>query len=92
MTYAVETLFGRWEVLEPPAPGKARRKTPERRGYVAPPGTGPEGETCGSCGHCVRSWNDKFAKCRLVEKFWTGGYATDVRRRAPACKKWEKER
>ena len=25
------------------------------RGHVAPPGTGPEGETCGSCAHLFRN-------------------------------------
>lgn len=34
--------------------GKPKRKPTPARGYAASPGTGPEGETCGSCRHLVR--------------------------------------
>lgn len=63
----------------------------EPRGYAAPPGTGPAGETCGTC-----KWSAsyvRYAKCRHpLRKFKnTHGKATDIRMRSPACSKWEKE-
>lgn len=55
--------------------------------YAAPPGSGPDGETCGSCKHIARS--AKFRKCELVRHKWTHGLGTDIKARAPACSKWE---
>lgn len=61
------------------------------RGHVAPPGTGPEGETCGSCEHLVRKHMAKvYLKCGLNQAKWTGGGKSDVRARDHACSKWEK--
>lgn len=58
------------------------------RGYAWQPGTGPEGETCGSCKHHVRRHFAKvYHKCDLVS--WTNGRATDILTKSPACKKWE---
>ena len=31
-----------------------------------------------------------YRKCGLMEAVWTGGAATDVRVRSPACGRWEK--
>lgn len=56
--------------------------------YAAPPGSGPEGQTCGSCEHIVRA--RKYRKCELVSSKWTHGPGTDIKARAPACSKWEK--
>ena len=69
--------------------------TVKRRGkhYVAPrggadrPGTGPKGETCGSCKHIRKG--EKFAKCELTRRCWTHGPKTDIRVRWAACSKWE---
>ena len=38
-------------------------------GYAAQPGTGPAGETCRSCTHCVaKGWSERvFYKCALME-------------------------
>ena len=59
-------------------------------GYVDIPGTGPDGETCGSCRHCVRMRQAKrWMKCGLNEARWTHGRATDILARSPACRKWE---
>lgn len=58
------------------------------RGYVSPPGSGPKGETCGTCKHCVHE--RRWKKCELARNMWTGGRATDILARAPACAKWEK--
>jgi hypothetical protein len=58
----------------------------QQRGYAAPPGTGPQGETCGSCKHIHRE--EKYRKCSLNRAAWTGGPRTDILARAPACLKW----
>lgn len=65
--------------------------------YVAPrggadrPGTGPEGETCGSCKHDVATGRTgkRFHKCALNRACWTHGAKSDIRTRWPACSKWE---
>lgn len=60
----------------------------EPRGYAAPPGTGPEGETCGSCEHLARF--RRFPKCALNHGAWTHTRRTDVLVRAVACQRWER--
>jgi hypothetical protein len=61
------------------------------RGYAWPPGTGPAGETCGSCKHLFRNRLAKtYLKCSLTRAAWTGGRASDVLAGAAACKKWER--
>ena len=60
--------------------------------YADVPGTGPAGETCGSCLHKRRMSNGgkrAWHKCRLTRERWTGGSASDIRVRTPACRKWE---
>lgn len=60
------------------------------RAHAAPPGTGPEGETCKSCAHLYRNRMAKiYLKCALRRAHWTGGAGTDVRARDPACARWE---
>jgi hypothetical protein len=70
---------------------RIRRRSYERaRGYYATPGTGPSGETCGSCAHLCRLQHAKvYLKCEKARQFWTGGPATDVRAGSPACKGWD---
>lgn len=68
---------------------KARRLS-HKRGHAAPPGTGPVGETCGSCWHLDRVQMGKtYLKCGRMRAHWTGGEATDVRAGDAACHKWE---
>lgn len=63
----------------------------EPRGGAARPGTGPDGETCGSCKHINRMGRgSRFAKCELTRACWTHGPRTDIRVRWEACSKWEK--
>lgn len=63
----------------------------EPRGGIDRPGTGPAGETCGTCKHIVRVQHAKvYLKCGLNRAKWTGGGATDIRSRWAACSKWEK--
>lgn len=67
-----------------------QRRTHVKGLHAAPPGTGPAGETCGSCANlCRKRMSKVYLKCWLTEKLWTGGGGTDVRARDPACSKWE---
>lgn len=65
---------------------------PERRGHAANPGSGPKGETCKTCAHCVRTQSpggSTFFKCGLMRDHWTHGGGTDIRANDPACKEWK---
>lgn len=76
-------LFGEVETSTAPA-------RPDRA-HAWLPGTGPAGETCGSCGHC-QGWEGGarvYYKCSLMPR--TSGAATDVRLRDAACKRWISE-
>lgn len=68
---------------------KKGRGSTQPRGYAAKPGTGPEGETCGSCRYkYARDLAKTYLKCLLTYAAWTGGGKTDIRASAPACAKW----
>lgn len=83
-------LFGKEFALTPPERAKLNRKEPIPRGHAWRVGTGPEGETCGSCKHLYRHRMAKtYLKCGLNSAAWTHGRATDVRAKDAACKKWE---
>jgi hypothetical protein len=62
------------------------------KGHAAPPGTGPAGETCGSCKYraSVMGGNKAFSKCDLMKHKRTHGSASDIRKKDPACSRWEK--
>lgn len=64
------------------------------RGYAAKPGTGPAGETCGSCKHSEHggTGSRSFPKCALTRACHTSSRRTDILMRAPACEKWEADR
>lgn len=83
------SLFGGTE------PARAERgefRSPQANGYAAPPGTGPAGETCGTCSHCsVRvhtsaGRNRKFYKCGVMVQTWSFCRSTDVLASSPACR------
>lgn len=59
------------------------------RGYAAPPGSGPEGESCRTCARAYSiDYHDKrYWKCALVKQ--THGLGTDIRLKSPACSRWE---
>jgi hypothetical protein len=61
----------------------------EPRGYYYHPGTGPAGETCGSCQN--RMAGRRYSKCQLNRPKWTHGRGSDILARSPACKYWEPE-
>ncbi len=56
-------------------------------GYVMPPGTGPQGKTCGDCRHIHRT--QRYRKCKLNRARWTGGPKTDILARSPSCSRFE---
>ena len=58
---------------------KAKAK-PQKRGYAAPPGTGPVGETCKTCGHyrSVNGGSKSFPKCNLMRASWNHSYGSDI--------------
>jgi len=75
-------LFG--EPVEDRVPSGTRP-----RGHAAPPGTGPKGETCGTCGNVARKiMSTSYFKCALMKHAWTNGRGTDVLSRDPACRMW----
>lgn len=63
----------------------------ERYGHAAPPGTGPLGETCGTCAHiCRRDIGSRsFYKCSVIESKWTHGKKTDILKTDESCAMWE---
>jgi hypothetical protein len=78
------------EHLIPVTGEKRKRKEPIPRGHYRPKGTGPAGETCGSCKHLYRNQMAKtYLKCGLATAIWTGGRASDVRAKDAACEGWE---
>lgn len=80
-------LFGFEQPDDPVYKGRPKKKT-LANGYAATPGSGPDGETCGTCKyHKVKEMAKRYHKCELTK--WTGGVATDIRVRSPACLKWE---
>jgi len=67
---------------------KAGRMALFSKRYADEPGTGPAGETCGSCvwlrytGHAKR-----YPKCGKTK--FTHGDATTIKTRSPACRLWQ---
>jgi len=56
-------------------------------GHAALPGTGPAGETCGSCAAVIRHSRDR-GKCGHPAGRNTRSNATDIRLSHPACRCW----
>ena len=72
-----------------PASALNARRLSKKHGHAALPGTGPKGETCGSCANLSRKQMSKaYLKCALMSACWTGGEYTDVRARDAACRLW----
>lgn len=72
-------------------PPERKRKGPRPNGYAWKPGTGPKGETCGSCKHHVRRryTSKTYFKCLLMREHWKASRTSDILVRSPACKFWE---
>jgi hypothetical protein len=78
-------LFG-IDIAETVAPERRRRG--RDYAHAGTPGLGPRGECCGGCAHFIRRGGNKvYFKCNLVQ--WTHGAATDIRKSAQACERWE---
>lgn len=72
-------------------PAKPRGKHyVEPRGYVAPPGTGPEGMKCKNCAHYTHQGgvSGAYPKCGANRARWTGGRGSDILANAPACNRF----
>lgn len=77
-------------IAEAPYGTRPRAAQRPRGGYAAPPGSGPDGETCGTCERSYRRAtraNKAFWKCSLIRE--TNGAGSDIRKSAPACSRWE---
>lgn len=64
----------------------------KKSGYPAEPGTGPKGETCGTCDnlHSKEMYSGRvFYKCKILTPKWTGGAGTDVKLRSASCSYWK---
>jgi hypothetical protein len=60
-----------------------------KRGHAAMPGSGPQGETCGSCVHAVRtSHRPQKYTCGLRGSAAWMGANSEIERSDPACSKW----
>ena len=74
-------------------PAAPTRKPTKKNGYAAPPGSGPEGQTCKQCRHKTTGGNPgsskQFIKCELRRDTWTHGPGTDILAGSPACSKFE---
>lgn len=82
----MKSIFGE-EIKDDP-----KKKTGQANGYAWTPGTGPKGETCGTCLHLDgQSRGRTFYKCGLMRKDWTHGRGTDILKRSPACRFWEEK-
>lgn len=75
----------------PEQPKNPRYTGRVKGGYPAAPGTGPKGERCNTCKHCLVIGRKKnYYKCGVIR--WTHGAATDIKARSPACNLWEAEK
>ena len=64
-----------------------------KAGHAAPPGSGPEGKTCGTCVHyeSTRYHNKTYPKCGLMRHTWNNSYGTDIRKKDEACRAWREK-
>jgi hypothetical protein len=85
-------LFGEpiTEAWPEPKGLKKKRSDPIPTGGVALAGTGPSGETCGTCNHAMRKRLHKknVYKCGCNVPHWTHGRKTDILLKTPACIYW----
>jgi hypothetical protein len=68
----------------------AKVQHPIDRAHPYPPGSGPPGQSCGTCAKlCSRTFKKTYFKCHVLMRFWTAGRGTDIRKKDPACMSWE---
>lgn len=91
---AVDETLKQFELFgDPPQrlPSKLSVKN-KPKGYFAAPGSGPKGETCGSCAHSYSTKSGSgrsFRKCELVRH--TFGPGTDIVLKTAACQGWKQK-
>ena len=99
---AIQELDGLAPATQAPAPSqmaltalseRVQNAPPAVRGHAGLPGSGPIGQTCGTCASIVRkaAAGKPFFKCHLTASKWTGGSATDLRAKDQACNQWKKD-
>jgi hypothetical protein len=60
------------------------------RAHSYKPGTGPAGESCGTCEKLrEHHYSRTYFKCAVMKRFWTRGPGTDIRKKDSACLAWE---
>ncbi len=68
-------------------------QSPRKGCYADVPGTGPAGQTCGTCMYLHRRHSaGTYLKCWLMREYWTGGAGTDIKAGSPACRYWVEKR
>lgn len=87
----MKDLFGNETEYQHTPTTEKRGRNANPKGYAGKPGTGPKGETCGSCRNIHKKCGSgrAYLKCRLIRWRWTGGAGTDILARTPACERWE---
>jgi len=86
----MKDLFGNDVTIEEARTLMHRKRDERPKGYAARPGSGPAGETCGTCANACKS-NGHFWKCLLLKHRWTNSYGTDIRLKTAACEFWKKK-
>jgi hypothetical protein len=60
------------------------------RAHPYRPGSGPEGESCGSCAKLViKRFSEDFFQCHVQRRYWLSEERTDIKATDRACLAWE---
>lgn len=64
------------------------------KGYPRRPGSGPAGQTCGTCVYAIDiDYHGRcYYKCAIIKHRWTHGPGTDIKLKSPACELWQPEK
>lgn len=64
------------------------------RAHPYPPGSGPEGEKCGTCAarRCRPYRGTNYYKCQYMKHAWSCGLGTDIRLKDAACFLWKPDK
>lgn len=83
----MKDLFGTELTVDQVRDMESKGSRIKANGYASAPGSGPSGETCGTCENAVK--NGRYWKCVLI--VCTRGPGTDIRLKTPACRQWKKK-
>ena len=90
MTTCIDRAWLEWHPEVLALVSSLKVKHPVDRAHPYPPGSGPPGQTCGTCAKlCARRYARTYYKCHVLMRYWTGGRGTDVRKKDAACLSWE---